>query len=214
MRSRRRRPTRAPRRRTTASRWTVLAGGGDRAVEPRRRAGGMAARPTAAGEDCGARRISASCRDRVPICATSWKGRGVGNPRSRRARPPGFACVMTAPGRRPRCRSRAAVWRRGGRPAETRSADPSVRGALKLARGTWTLTAGSLRARQGLGLLLVTAGDEPRGDAPLEPASGVWRPSLSFDERTAVGTAIVRSGSRWTVGGRSCAVEAPPRSTR
>lgn len=80
-------------------------------------------------------------------------------------------------------------------------ADPSVRGALKLARSEWSLTAGTLRARQGLGLLLVTAGDEPRGDAPIEPASGIWRPSLSFDERTGVGTALARSGARWTVGG-------------
>ncbi len=80
-------------------------------------------------------------------------------------------------------------------------AGPSMRGALRLARGEWTLTAGSLRARQGLGLLLVTAGDEPRGDAPVEPASGIWRPSLSFDERTATGAALSRTGARWTVGG-------------
>ncbi len=75
----------------------------------------------------------------------------------------------------------------------------TLRGAVGLRRGGWTLWVGSLRLRLGLGLLAATPGAEARGNAPLRGASGGWRPTLATDPETLTGASVRREGWGWTV---------------
>ena len=64
----------------------------------------------------------------------------------------------------------------------------SFRGAVTQNRGSWRVDVGTLRARHGLGLLLVTPGAESRGSAPRTvAAANPWRPTVSLDPDIGVG---------------------------
>jgi hypothetical protein len=76
-----------------------------------------------------------------------------------------------------------------------------TRGSLTGRAGPWCLRVGSLRLRQGLGMLLATPGAETRGSAPLRESAGGWRGSLSLDPETVTGLAVRReTRSGWTEG--------------
>ena len=100
--------------------------------------------------------------------------------------------------------TRLALEAPGGAEARARlRLDPggarTLRGAVGLRRKGWTLWAGNLRLRLGLGLLAATPGAEARGNAPLRGAAGGWKPTLATDPETLVGAAVRREAGGWTV---------------
>jgi hypothetical protein len=77
--------------------------------------------------------------------------------------------------------------------------EETLRGTVGLHRGGWSLRAGSLRLRLGLGLLAATPGAEVRGSAPLRGSAGGWRSTLATDPETLTGAAIRRDQGAWTL---------------
>jgi hypothetical protein len=72
--------------------------------------------------------------------------------------------------------------------------DPDLRrarGAVTWNAGAWSLLAGTLRARQGLGLAVATPGAELRGAVPLTASAGpAWRASLAAADPPTQGVAL------------------------
>jgi hypothetical protein len=73
----------------------------------------------------------------------------------------------------------------------------AARGAFSMRFRRWTLRAGTLRARRGLGLALVTPGAEPRGHAPLRESRSGWRPTLTTNPDVLRGVSLEREGTAW-----------------
>ena len=74
---------------------------------------------------------------------------------------------------------------------------PLIRGGVTLRGGSWSLAAGTLECRGGLGLALETAGTEPRGAAPREVSLGGFEAGWSTDPRIPVGAALGFRHAAW-----------------
>jgi hypothetical protein len=75
----------------------------------------------------------------------------------------------------------------------------TVRGALTAQFRNWVFHAGTLRARRGLGLALVTPGAEPRGHAPVRESRSGWRPTLSTHPAVTRGISLEGGPGPWKV---------------
>ena len=151
--------------------------------------------------------VGAELRDRLEA-AWCWEdprqGRGEWAVRSRRD---GIRGELRVTGS-------ASGIRLEGRWRAERGCPPRERVAVTARGGGWSVVGGTLRARHALGLLLVTPGAEPRGNAPARWSERGWTPSLAWDPETMHGIAVAREGGRWRVEGAWVRAETSPGEAR
>ena len=90
-------------------------------------------------------------------------------------------------------------WVVVGRLHRDGSADEILkRGGARITAHRWTLAAGTLENRQGLGLSLETPGTEPRGNVPRRRATSTWTPAAVLDSGVLLGAALGFNPGPWT----------------
>lgn len=74
-----------------------------------------------------------------------------------------------------------------------------VRGGGRIHAPRWTLAAGALENRQGLGLCIRTAGTEERGGAPRRRSNTEWTPTSAMGESVLGGLALAVRPGAWSL---------------